>query len=645
MKRRILLVLVTVCLVASAGVASPNLQHLVSAASAWVERRPVGDVSRNWLACASDATGQRLLAGDNGGRLWVSADYGETWSERGPVPANSARNWQACASDSDGSVLIAAVFLGRLYRSANYGASWTEAQPAGNAGKQWKAVASDADGSTLISAVYGERLWLSRNGGASWSETRPMGDASALWQAVACDASGLRIIALTRNARAYVSTDAGATWSEVRPAGDANRPWKACAMSVDSLTIVLVTYPSAASVLGRLYRSADAGATWVELQPDGNVDCNWQAVAVDADGSHIVAAVDGGSVWTSSDGGATWSDARPGGVTSTAWQSCASNADGSRAMAGADVGRLYTAIATWSLSYACTEGGAIVGTTPQTVSHGGSGTQVTATPATGYHFVGWSDANAANPRTDTNVTADVSVTAIFAMDMFVITASAGERGNIAPSGDQSVPYGTSQTFTITPEDGYHVEDVVVDGNSVGAVPTYTFTNVMANHTIAATFDFNFWVITVGANSRIVETTPWSQSVTKGADAMFRITPTSADYSYIYSISRNGAAAAPLATGTDFFATRNYGHPQDLAFTGITGDTTVVVNLFCRGDVNGPGGGLVPDGRVDGFDASILIAQWRRVQGEPGIDTLVADLDNNTKVDVVDLSMMMSLWQP
>jgi hypothetical protein len=229
--------------------------------------------------------------------------------------------------------------------------------------------------------------------------------------------------------------------------------------------------------------------------------------------------------------------------------------------------------------------------------------------------------------------------------LFVITASTGEHGTIMPSGEVSVPYGDSQTFAITPEDGYHVEDVVVDGNSVGAVTTYTFTNVMANHTIAATFDTNYWVITVTVNSRIVETTPWSQSVTKGADAMFRMTPTPADYSYIYSISRNGAAAAPLATGIDFFTTRNYGQPQDLVFTGITGDTTVVVNLFCRGDVNGPGGGLVPDGRVDGFDASILIAQWRRVQGEPGIDTLVADLDNNTKVDVVDLSMMMSLWQP
>lgn len=69
----------------------------------------------------------------------------------------------------------------------------------------------------------------------------------------------------------------------------------------------------------------------------------------------------------------------------------------------------------------------------------------------------------------------------------VITATAGDNGRIAPTGDVAVPKGESKTFTITPDSGYHIKDVLVDGKSVGAVSTYTFENVVDNHTIHATF--------------------------------------------------------------------------------------------------------------------------------------------------------------
>ena len=69
----------------------------------------------------------------------------------------------------------------------------------------------------------------------------------------------------------------------------------------------------------------------------------------------------------------------------------------------------------------------------------------------------------------------------------VITATADEHGKIAPTGDVAVPKGESKTFTITPDSGYRIKDVLVDGKSVGAVSTYTFENVVDNHTIHATF--------------------------------------------------------------------------------------------------------------------------------------------------------------
>lgn len=68
-----------------------------------------------------------------------------------------------------------------------------------------------------------------------------------------------------------------------------------------------------------------------------------------------------------------------------------------------------------------------------------------------------------------------------------ITASAGTGGTISPSGATAVDSGASKAFTITPDAGYIVASVTVDGTSQGIPASYTFTNVTANHTIAVTF--------------------------------------------------------------------------------------------------------------------------------------------------------------
>jgi uncharacterized repeat protein (TIGR02543 family) len=68
---------------------------------------------------------------------------------------------------------------------------------------------------------------------------------------------------------------------------------------------------------------------------------------------------------------------------------------------------------TFTLSYKAGPGGTLTGQVSQTVSYGASGTAVTAVPSSGYDFVGWSDGSAANPRTDTNVVSNISVTANF----------------------------------------------------------------------------------------------------------------------------------------------------------------------------------------------------------------------------------------
>jgi hypothetical protein len=96
---------------------------------------------------------------------------------------------------------------------------------------------------------------------------------------------------------------------------------------------------------------------------------------------------------------------------------------------------------------------------------------------------------------------------------YTINASAGSGGGISPSGAVSVTSGGSQTFTITPNSGYRINAVTVDGTGQGAISTYTFTNVTATHTITATFTY-----TGGGGGGGASTTPSTPEYKAGVDA-------------------------------------------------------------------------------------------------------------------------------
>jgi hypothetical protein len=72
------------------------------------------------------------------------------------------------------------------------------------------------------------------------------------------------------------------------------------------------------------------------------------------------------------------------------------------------------------------------------------------------------------------------------LSAYTVTVSAGTGGSISPVSG-SVLAGSSHTYTITASSGYQIADVLADGTSVGAVSTYTFSDIASNHTISATF--------------------------------------------------------------------------------------------------------------------------------------------------------------
>jgi hypothetical protein len=149
----------------------------------------------------------------------------------------------------------------------------------------------------------------------------------------------------------------------------------------------------------------------------------------------------------------------------------------------------------YSVAVSSGTGGSI---TPAGTTSYDSGTSpvFTITPDTGYNIsavlVDGVNVGAVGTYTINNISANHTITASFTKitvgpSYYTITSSAGSGGTISPSGSIQVPTGTDYTFAITPNSGYTIGSVTVDGSPVGAVSSYTFTNVTAAHTISVAY--------------------------------------------------------------------------------------------------------------------------------------------------------------
>jgi len=159
-------------------------------------------------------------------------------------------------------------------------------------------------------------------------------------------------------------------------------------------------------------------------------------------------------------------------------------------------GPLCHPVATYTITATVGAGGAIAPSGAVVVNEGDS-QSFSITPNTGYTIgdvlVDGASVGAVPSYTFINVTNNHTIHADFSVIQYTITASAGGGGSISPMGTVVVSHGQSQSFSITPNAGYEISDVLVDGASVGAVPSYTFINVTGDHTIQA----NFRLITTG----------------------------------------------------------------------------------------------------------------------------------------------------
>jgi uncharacterized repeat protein (TIGR02543 family) len=231
--------------------------------------------------------------------------------------------------------------------------------------------------------------------------------------------------------------------------------------------------------------------------------------------------------------------------------------------------------------------------------YSGASQVFTITPNSGYEvdsvMVNGVNQGAITAYTFNNVTADQTINATFkVLPQYTITASAGANGTISPSGSVLVYSGASQSFTITPESGFQVDDVTVNGVSQGAITTYTFTNVTANQSINATFKPIIYTITASAGANGTISPSGSVLVNSGASQSFTITPASGFQ--VDAVTVNGITQGAITTYT---------------FTNVTADQsinatfkpiiyTITASAGANGTISPSGSVLVNSGASQGF---------------------------------------------
>jgi uncharacterized repeat protein (TIGR02543 family) len=229
------------------------------------------------------------------------------------------------------------------------------------------------------------------------------------------------------------------------------------------------------------------------------------------------------------------------------------------------------------------------------VNYGGSQT-FDFIPSTGYHvdsiLVDGVNQPLAASYAFTNVTANHTVRVAFKINSFTITGTAGTNGSISPSGAVNVDSNGTQAFSFTPATGYHVDSLIIDSVNQAPVESYTFTNIIADHTIRVTFAVNSYTLTVNASGGAVTRQPDIALYLFGQNVQLTAVPTDG-----YTFSR-WTGAVPAGHETD----------SPLSFT-IDSNTTLTA-VFIRGaytlTINGQNGMVLRNPNQAAYDSGATV---------------------------------------
>lgn len=241
----------------------------------WTQRAS----SKDWRGISISADGKYQTAIIASDYIYASSDYGFTWTQR-----DSSRDWEGISISADGKYQTAVVSTGYIYTSSDYGVTWTQR----DSSRDWRSISLSADGKHQTAVVYGGYIYTSSDNGVTWTQR----DSSRDWYFVANSSDGRYQTAVVFGGYIYTSSDYGVTWTQ----RDSSRNWRGVSISSDG------KYQSAVVGSGYIYTSADNGVTWTQRDSSRN----WRAVSVTSDGKYQTAVARSEYIYISSDYGVTW---------------------------------------------------------------------------------------------------------------------------------------------------------------------------------------------------------------------------------------------------------------------------------------------------------------------------------------------------
>ena len=253
---------------ASVSVSEQNVLDYTTFAQKWSQNIAT---SGAWTSIALSASGQYQVACINGGALWYSSNYGQTWTASATV-GTTALAWSAVASSGSGQYMSACVSTGNIWYSVNYGQTWTSAASS----LAWSAIAISTSGQYQVACVTSGALWYSSNYGQTWTASTTSGTTSLAWTAITISASGQYVYACVNTGNIWYSTNYGQTWTSTAT----SLAWTSIA------TCSTGKYVVACVTAGYIWYSINYGQTWTSV---GTIN-TWGRVIISSSGQYQLAS-------------------------------------------------------------------------------------------------------------------------------------------------------------------------------------------------------------------------------------------------------------------------------------------------------------------------------------------------------------------
>ena len=156
----------------------------------------LGNLRWGTLAISDDGT--KIIAGTNGGYIYLSTNSGTSWTTLSSLGSGS---WYTSAISSDGTKMAVGLIGSYMFTSINTGGTWTEALASGQ--HFWSSIVSSSDGSIIFAgALSSGGLWLSTNFGNTWTKQN-VADSNDSWQSTTMSSDGLTLATVNSNTNVW----------------------------------------------------------------------------------------------------------------------------------------------------------------------------------------------------------------------------------------------------------------------------------------------------------------------------------------------------------------------------------------------------------------------------------------------------------